>query len=225
MKKNKYIYYHCTGNKGKCPEKWVREELIAEQFGQIIGNLRTDSEVLAWVVAALKESHQDEKKYHEDIILGLQNKYHQLQMRIDAMYDDKLDGRIDQDFYDRKSSEWKIEQDVILKKIERHQGANRAYFDDGVQLLELAQRAVVLYEKQDMQEKRRIINFVCSNSLWKDGRIIPNYRQPFDMIAEINTKGAEEKTENLTESGLRSRWLGDRDSNPDKRSQSPPSCH
>ena len=141
------------------------------------------------------------------------------------MYEDKLDGRIGQDFYDRKSSEWKSEQDEILKKIERHQGANRAYFDDGIQLLELAQRAVTLYEKQDMQEKRRIINFVCSNSLWKDGRIIPNYRQPFDMIAEINTKKAKENTENLTESGLRSRWLGDRDSNPDKRSQSPPSCH
>ncbi|MCK5680182.1 recombinase family protein, partial [bacterium] len=23
IKKGKYVYYHCTGNKGKCPEKWV----------------------------------------------------------------------------------------------------------------------------------------------------------------------------------------------------------
>ena len=29
IKKGKYVYYHCTGNKGKCPEKWVREEEVA----------------------------------------------------------------------------------------------------------------------------------------------------------------------------------------------------
>ena len=29
IKKKRYVYYHCTGNKGKCPEKWVREEEVA----------------------------------------------------------------------------------------------------------------------------------------------------------------------------------------------------
>lgn len=224
IKKKRYVYYHCTGNKGKCPEKWVREEVVAEQFGRIIGNLRMDSDVLAWVVAALKESHQDEKKYHEELIVGLQEKYRKIQHRLDAMYEDKLDGRIDQDFYDRKSSEWKLEQDAILKKIENHQGANRTYFNEGIKLLELAQRAVILYEKQDMQEKRRIINFVCSNSIWQDGTLVPNYRQPFDLLAEMNLDYQKEKAQFPEKSGCGYDWLGDRDSNPDKRSQSPPSC-
>ena len=84
------------------------------------------------------------------------------------MYEDKLDGKIDQEFFDLKSSEWK-EQDEISSKIERHQGADRSYLDEGVKVLELAQRAAILYEKQPGQEKRRILNFVCSNSIWKDG--------------------------------------------------------
>jgi site-specific DNA recombinase len=25
-KKGKYVYYRCTGNKGKCPEPYAREE-------------------------------------------------------------------------------------------------------------------------------------------------------------------------------------------------------
>jgi site-specific DNA recombinase len=63
------------------------------------------------------------------------------------MYMDKLDGRIDQKFFDQKSREWKKEQDDIFRKIERHQKADRSYLDEGVKLLELAQRAVTLYEK------------------------------------------------------------------------------
>lgn len=27
-KKGKYVYYHCTGNKGKCPEPCTREEVL-----------------------------------------------------------------------------------------------------------------------------------------------------------------------------------------------------
>ena len=62
IKKKRYVYYHCTGNKGKCSEKWVREEEVARQFGQAIAALRMDEEVLEWLVSALKESHADEVK-------------------------------------------------------------------------------------------------------------------------------------------------------------------
>ena len=186
IKKKQYVYYHCTGNKGKCPEKWVREEEIARQFGQAIGAIKMDNDVLNWVITALKESHSDEKKFHSEQLQSLQGQYEKLKYRLDAMYEDKLDGVITQDFYDRKSSEWKREQDNIFRKFERHQGASRAYMDEGIKLLELAQHAVMLYEKQTDQEKRRIINFVCSNSIWKDGLLQANYRKPFDILVENN---------------------------------------
>lgn len=98
----------------------------------------------------------------------------------------KLDGRLDQNFFDQKSKEWKKAQYDIFRKIERHQRAEGSYMEEGVKLLELAQRAVTLYEKQNMREKRRIINSVCSNSPWKDGRLLPNYRKPFDILSETN---------------------------------------
>ncbi len=213
IKKKKYVYYHCTGNKGKCQEKWVREEEVARQFGQAISALKLDDEVLDWVIAALKESHADEKKYHDGKIAALQAQYDKLQNRLDAMYDDKLDGNIDQEFYDRKSAAWKKEQDEIIRKLERHQTANRAYLDEGIKLLELAQRAVILYEKQTNQKKRRIINFVCSNSTWKDGRLQPNYRQPFDILAEKSLAYRQKKAVSPEKNGPGLFWLPGPDSN------------
>ena len=213
IKKKRYIYYHCTGNKGKCPEKWVREEEIARQFGEAISAIKMDNDVLGWVVAALKESHADEIEYHSELMSALQRQYDKLQHRLDTMYDDKLDGTIDQEFYDRKSSAWEKEQDDIMCKIANHQAANRTYLDEGVKLLELAQRAVILYEKQTEQEKRRIINFVCSNSTWKDGRLQPSYRQPFDMLSEINVSYQKEKAIFPKKKGLFEFWLPSTDSN------------
>ena len=213
IKKKRYIYYHCTGNKGKCPEKWVREEEVARQFGQAIAALKMDEQVLEWVVSALKESHADEMKYHDEQTAALRAYYEKLQRRLDVMYEDKLDGIIEQDFYERKSAAWKKEQDDVARKIESHQGAGRSYLDEGVKLLELMQKAVILYEKQNTQEKRRILNFLCSNSTWKGGRLHPNYRQPFDMLVETNATHKKEKAVFSEKNDLRTLWLPGTDSN------------
>ena len=54
---------------------------------------------------------------------------------------------------------WREEQDRCLREIERHQAANKSYMDEGVRLLELAQNAQRLFEKQEPREKRRLAQF------------------------------------------------------------------
>jgi site-specific DNA recombinase len=61
---------------------------------------------------------------------------------------------------------------------------------------------------------RRLLNFV-SNSTWKDGELIPVFRQPFDLIAEVTAAAkAGEGGEALNSPG-HPVWLGDLDSNQD----------
>ena len=107
---------------------------------------------------ALKESHTDEKQCHEEAVTRLQGQYNQLQNRIDMAYEDKLDGRIDVAYFDRKSHEWRAEQDRLLKAIQQHQDANQTYLEEGVTLLELAHRAHELFAKQEPREKRRLLD-------------------------------------------------------------------
>ncbi len=213
IKKGRYVYYHCTGHKGKCNEKFVREEELAKQFGEALNAIKLDNDVLLWVLKALRESHTDEKKHHDEMIATLQKQYQKLQERIDAMYIDKLDGKVSQDFFDRKSDEWRAEQSDILRKIEKHQNANKSYINEGANLLELAQKAVVLYEKQEMREKRRLLDFVFSNSVWKNGALIPTYRKPFDMLAVTNTTYQKKKAGLSKRADLRPIWLPRQDSN------------
>ena len=155
----------------------------------------------------LKESHGDEKRYHDEMIAKLQKEYQKLQDRIDAMYVDKLDGKVPLEFFDRKNSDWRGEQAEILRNIEKHQNANCSYLEEGVRLLELGQKAASLYEKQEMKEKRRILDFLFSNCLWKDGALIPKYRKPFDMLAVTNSAYQKRKATSRVKSGLSEIWL------------------
>jgi site-specific DNA recombinase len=213
IKKERYVYYHCTGYKGRCEEPYVREEVIGQRFSRLLGRLTFDKEVLTWVRDALRASHAEEKREHEAAIGRLRAEYDRLQSRMHAMYVDKLDGKVDGAFFDRMSAEWRAEQDRCLREIERHQEADQSYLEEGVRLLELARNAQRLFEKQNPREKRRLLNFVVSNCTWKNGELIANLRQPFDLLAEttaIAALAAASKSPNLAKTEI---WLPGPDSN------------
>jgi site-specific DNA recombinase len=183
IKQGRYVYYHCTGYKGKCPEPYVREEVLEERFAELLERLHFDEDVLHWVTEALRQSHDDEKQFHDEALARLQAEYGKLQNRMDSMYVDKLDGRIDAAFYDRKAAEWQAEQTRLLRSMEEHQSANHSYLADGVRLLELARRAGELFRGQPASSKRRLLDFLLSNSVWRGGELRATFRQPFDLIA------------------------------------------
>ncbi len=216
IKKQKYIYYHCTGYADKCRgdpatcrRRHVREEVLEQQFTNLLGQLHFDDEVLEWVREALHASHADEKHEHEESIKRLQVEHKRLQERINAMYVDKLDGRVDATFFDKMSAEWRDEQNRCLREIERHQSAEKSYMDEGVQILELAQNAKRLFERQGPREKRRLLNFVLSNCSWEDGEVVATFRQPFDLLAETTAIAMRRATATDGKSAKSEIWLGD----------------
>jgi site-specific DNA recombinase len=86
LKKRRYVYYHCTGYRGKSGEPYVREEVISKKFTEVLGRLHFGDDVLAWITKALRESHADEQKEHEQAIMRLQVEYERLQRRTPCMW-------------------------------------------------------------------------------------------------------------------------------------------
>src|SRR5215472_8605572 len=66
LKKQRYVYYHCTGyadkcrcNPASCRRRYVREEMLEQQFTELLGQLHFDCEVLEWVREALHAADSD----------------------------------------------------------------------------------------------------------------------------------------------------------------------
>jgi site-specific DNA recombinase len=214
IKKERYVYYHCTayadkcqGNPASCRRKYVREESLEAQFTELLGRLRFDDEVLEWVRDALHASHGDERREHEEAIRRHQAEYKRLQDRINAMYVDKLDGLVESAFFEKMSNQWREEQNRCLREIERHQNADKSYKDEGVALLDLARNAQWLFAKQEPREKRRLLNFLLSNCTWENGGVVATFRQPFDMLAETTANAARHATDEVAKPPKIEIWL------------------
>ena len=140
---------------------------------------------IATAVQSLKSSHVDQAEEHAEAIKRLQAEYDRIQSRIQAMYVDKLDAKADPGMFEHLSADWRKQQDRCLREIERRQSADQHYLEEGVTILEMARNAQRLFDSEEPMQKRRLLNFVVSNSAWANGELKANLREPFGFIAEM----------------------------------------
>ncbi len=218
IKKEQYIYYHCTGNKGKCGQKWVREELIMNTFQDLLLNLRLKEEEINEIKAGLKALHKQKVEYQNMSVEQIHQNLKRVQERIDSAYIDKLDGTITEDFWKAQTKKWQKEKDDLSIKMESFRKADKEYFQFSDLLLELCKNAYDLFFRQSAEEKRKLLNIVCSNFSYKDGELDIELNSPFNEIFLANqTKSAEiiqlKRDTDDAPISLSKKWLPGWDSN------------
>ena len=117
IKKDRYIYYHCTFDNGNCGGLYVRDEDLERQFEGIFTEFRFPEEIVEWIREALRELREGQAKFHKKAIDRLRAEYDKLQNCIDQIYLDKLDGEIEDAFYRRNLSQWQDQQDKVQERI------------------------------------------------------------------------------------------------------------
>lgn len=207
FKKEKYTYYRCTRMRGNCVEKPITESRLAEMLGEPLKRLRMTDERLEWIIEALKESHQEEKKYKAEEIRKLESEYEGLSWKIDKLYEDKLEDVIPPNFWKSKFKEYQSRQDKITELIEEHRTAGKDYLENGVRILELAQKAYSLYVMQDSFEKRKLLDLLYWNCTLEGGIAKGELRKPFDLIADGVAEEERLIKEKAPEKALNENWL------------------
>jgi len=143
------------------------------------------SRLVEWVKKAFKESHKDEVEYHKKGSLGeLNQRYEQIQRRLDLLYNDKVDGKIAKEFYERKFRQYTEEKEMVIESIRQHNAGQTKYFELGMSILELAQKAKEIYLNRSVEEKRQLLALTFSNLALKDGNLYPVYHSALQLIAE-----------------------------------------
>ncbi len=177
-------YYHCTEFKGKHKTPYVREEDLTKQFQKAFQALVLTPENYARVSQALRDAHADKVKYKSQHVAHLNTELTKYQKRLDKLYEDHLDGVVDDVFYKRKASEYKALRDSIKNKLNATDKADDAFYLTIDNMLRLAQKAPSLLLRSEMEYARRLINFVLQNLTLKDRKLRWEYKKPFDILAK-----------------------------------------
>ena len=214
IKKGRYVYYHCTGNRGKCGEPYTPQKVLADAFAAILREFVIPRPVLDWLGDAVLESDRTERAARDQTVKQWRSRYDQIQSRIEMMYDDKLDGRISQEIFDKKAAEGRTQQEELLRKIQEIQSATPAPIDHAVDMLGLTSRASELFLEQPAREQRHLISVVVKAATWQNGALRTTLFEPFEILRHSNRESYRKENENPGSGRDLDVWLPESDTDP-----------
>ena len=183
LKKQKYVYYRCSGYRGKCELPRFREEEVSSKLGELLKNIHIPDAILERIQESLRSDQVRMRNVSAQQRQKLEQRLSDVRRRMDQAYTDKLDGRITEDFWERRSADWRAEEQQIQFAIsglqEQSESTNLLTIE---RILELANKAYFLYVTQKPAEQAQLLRKVILNCSIDGASLTPTYRKPFDVI-------------------------------------------
>jgi site-specific DNA recombinase len=158
---------------------YLPEDQLSAKLGDVLKDIYGPDHIVRTIVESVG-SDQDrceaERKQH---LLGIQQRLSTLRTRMDRMYEDKLDGRVDEEFWSRKMAEWREQEHALQSPAEALKAAvSQDHVLTAQRTLELANKAHFLYLGRNHAERGQLLKLVLSNCVTDGVSITPTYKSP-----------------------------------------------
>jgi site-specific DNA recombinase len=190
IKKEKYIYYRCSGYKGNCRQTYLKQEVLEQKIETILDGIVISEQSQELVMQGLRASMEDKIVHHNTLVLQTERQIKFLQNRIDQATIDKLDRKISEEFYQTYVPKWIEEKERLAVKLLALQKADRHYLENANLILELSRKAVRLFQKQDVSQKRRLIDILVSNCSYTEEKLDLELKPVFKEILKTTKSEA-----------------------------------
>jgi len=183
LHKGRYVYYRCSYGRGKCGFPYVPEQKISDSLGDVLRDIYVPDHIANAIADSMQGDQERAESARQAQLAEVKQSLALLRTRMDQMYDDKLDGKIDEDFWSRKMTDWREQErslqaraDALITTVasERVLSAKR--------VLELANKAHFLYLTRNHAERAQLLRLVLLNCATDGANLKPTYRKPFDVI-------------------------------------------
>src|SRR5574341_471593 len=159
------------------------EPKVSQRLGEVLESIYVPKEIAQAIVSSLESDRTGAEALRQQDLAATKQRLPALRTRMDQMYEDKLDGRIDEGFWTRKMNEWREQERCLEARVEQLSSPLNPQRALTVQrVLELANKAYSLYLTRNPAEQGQLLRMVLLNCATDSVDVWPTYRKPFDLI-------------------------------------------
>lgn len=195
-----HVYMRCTKSKVgvPCDQPHIAEAEILPQVTELLEKLNISEGIVNQVLTVMKSQHDNIQLFYKNAISQTRSEYQRLERKMSTLYDDRLDGRITVDDYDKYVMKYKTDMENLDRKLVEYTNNDTSFEVTASYLLELASKAKTIFESSQPEQKNRILSMLLANPTLKAKRLQLNLLKPFGAIIQSLES---------------SNWLPGRDSN------------
>lgn len=182
-----HTYYSCTNfRKLHAKRLYIPEKDLLKPLYEALASIQLPNDKIKELTDDLRQSIKNQNAFFMNTIKTLRAEYDKLENRINKLADDKYDQCITNDFYNKKFKEYSERQAKILEELSKHDTADKTYHITANTVLNLAQRALEIFESSEPQEKRQLLNFVFQNLELRQKNLEYKLKTPYDTVLLAN---------------------------------------
>jgi len=180
-----YIYYHCTKKKGDCSQPCTPVDTLEKQYKSILKRIKIPLAFHEWAIDEIKLDQKKEISDRGQSLERARKGYDDLLEDMDNLVEKYLDGKVPEDYYNRKLAEYEKNKKVrknVLDGIDQR-------VDERLQEIEedlgFAVTARQKFEDGDDFKRRDIISRLGSNLILTNHSLDIELKKPLKMVEEI----------------------------------------
>lgn len=176
----------CSKAKGPCNQVHTSEAVLLPQVDSLLDDLQRVGPYINTVLDTFKQEHDNLQAYYTSAITETRKQYDRLDKRLGIFYEDRLDGRITIDEYDKIVAKTKAEMEKLDEKIVQLTNGDKSFTVNSSYLLHLANIAGKLFKSSKPELKSKILNLVLSNLELDNKKLRFNLLSPFDKLLVLS---------------------------------------
>lgn len=182
---HRYVYYRCTKSKGTCGQRFVNVTKLEKQYKSILSKIKIPSAFHEWAMTEIKLDQEKEVRDRGQSLKRARKGYDDLLEQMDNLVEKYLDGKVPEDYYNRKLAKYEKDKKVrkkILDGIDQRVDERIQELDED---LGFAVTASQSFADGDDYKRKDIISYLGSNLTLTDQVLDIELKRPLEMVAEV----------------------------------------
>jgi site-specific DNA recombinase len=92
---------------------YMPEQLVSERLGEVLKDIYVPETVVRGIVDSIASGRSRAEAERRERLAGIRQRLAALRTRMDQMYEDKLDGKIEEEFWARKITKWRTQERAL----------------------------------------------------------------------------------------------------------------
>ena len=193
----KYIYYHCTGNRGgNCKSKSILEEKIDMAISELTKLIVIPSDLKDAILNRLKRIHEQKYEYSETKKNAINQRINFYDKKCDAILDLYARGDITYEKWKADNLVCQAEKDKLLLQLNEINELDKQFYEKTDMLLGFTENVHEYFKKGDARQRRRILEIISEEVTYKDGELNIKLKPIFQSIVENQFISAQKMANN-----------------------------
>ncbi len=179
----RYRYYRCTKKKGKCGQKYLREDLLVSQLRARLEKIALPDDWTDYMLRQTDIWDKEDKVSSSSRLEQVKNEERETEQKLDELVNLYLDGDIPKENYLIKKNELLKQKMSLAQKIDSARAERKNWVEPlRLWILDM-KKATQLRTSEDFFEIRDYFNIIGTNPQWRDKSVSVSFCPPTEFAS------------------------------------------